>query len=81
MLDLLQIKVLEFTPLSRHENKKNIWKPPKQGTFKLNYDDVAEGNPSQVDFGGVFRNTKGEIIWIYEGNIGSATNNALNFMP
>lgn len=48
---------------------------PEQGTYKLNYDDTTKGKLGQLGFGGVFKNTKGEIIWIYEVNIGSTTNN------
>lgn len=76
MLDLLQIKVHEVTPLPRHENKHNTWWLPEQGTFKLNYDGATKGNLGPASFGGVFRNSKGDIIWIYDGNIGSSTNNS-----
>jgi len=44
-------------------------------TIKLNYDGTTKGKSSLPGFGGVFRNSKGEIIWIYEGNIVSAANN------
>lgn len=77
MLGLLQIKVNEITSFTRHDNHKDIWRPPELGTLKLNYDGTAKGNPGQVGFGGVFRNSKGEIIWIYEGNIGSTINNVV----
>jgi len=75
MLGLLQIKVNEVTSFSKHDNQKYIWRPPELGTLKLNYDGATKGNLGQAGFGGVFKNSKGEIIWIYEGNIGSTTNN------
>lgn len=75
MLDLLHIKAREVTSLPRNDNKNNTWWLVEQGTFKLNYDDETKGNQSPTDFGEVFRKCKGEIIWTYEGNIGSTTNN------
>lgn len=53
------------------------WHPPDKDILKLNYDGVAKGNPGVASFGEVFKNSKGEIIWLYAGSLGKATNNAV----
>lgn len=52
------------------------WHPPDKHILKLNYDGSAKGNLGVAGFGGVFKNSKGEIIWLYTGSLGIATNNA-----
>jgi len=50
--------------------------PPIANSFKLNFDGTAKGNPGPTGYGGVFRDQKGTIKYIYYGNIGNDTNNA-----
>jgi len=75
MLDLIQASPPTVPSLSRKRGENDKWLPLKRGTIKLNYNLMAKGKPSLAGFGGIFRNTQGEILWIYEGNIGSSTYN------
>ena len=52
-----------------------LWIPPPVGTFKLNIDGVAKGNPGPAGYGGVMRNSKGGILSLFWGSIGNNTNN------
>ena len=54
--------------------------PPNKDILKLNYDGTAKGNPGVTGVGGVFRNYKGNILWIYDGNIGKATKNTVELL-
>ena len=51
------------------------WNPPPEGTFKLNIDGAAKGNPVPAGYGGVIRNSEGTILSLFWGSIGSITNN------
>ena len=51
------------------------WLPPPEGTFKLNIDGVAKGNPSPAGYGGVIHNSGGIILSLFWGSIGSNTDN------
>lgn len=75
MLDLHLASVPKTPSNSRKRGQNDKWSPLEQGIIKLNYDGAAKGNPKLAGFGGVFRNAQGRILWIYEGNIGSSTNN------
>ena len=44
--------------------------------YKLNFDGEVKGNPRETSYGGVCRNSKGEIIQIFYGSIGFDTNNS-----
>ena len=48
---------------------------PPAGSFKLNIDGAAKGNPGPAGYGGVIRNSKGSILSLFWGSIGSNTNN------
>ena len=68
-----------FTPTIRNRVVPDTpmqWSPPPYGVFKINFDGASRGNPNQAGFGGIFRNSKGEIQNIYYGSIGWDTNNS-----
>ena len=48
---------------------------PPAGSFKLNVDGVTKGNPGPTGYGGVIRNSKGSILSLFWGSIGSNMNN------
>ena len=43
----------------------------------MNFDGASKGNPGPVGFGGIFRNSQGDIQAIYYGSIGWDTNNSV----
>lgn len=53
----------------------DIWHPPPDGCYKLNFDGASKGNPGQAGFGGAIRNHRGDLLWTYWGNVGWDTNN------
>ena len=48
---------------------------PPAGSFKLNVDGAAKGNPRPAGYGGVIRNSKGSILSLFWASIGSNMNN------
>ena len=56
-------------------SSSNSWYAPLAGSFKLNVDGAAKGNPGPNGYGGAIRNSKGDIISLFSGSIGSNTNN------
>ncbi|OIT01316.1 putative ribonuclease h protein, partial [Nicotiana attenuata] len=50
------------------------WTPPPRGSYKLNTDGEAKGNPGMGGIGGVFRNHNGNWILGYMENIPYTTN-------
>eukprot|EP00253_Pinus_taeda_P002977 PITA_02977 len=46
------------------------WHRPPVGFLKLNFDGASRGNPGLVGIGGVIRNHKGEIPYIYSRALG-----------
>lgn len=62
------------------EEKKDFWHPPMTGFLKLNIDGASKGNPGTADFGGVLRDEEGNIISIFHGHLGRATNNMAELM-
>jgi ribonuclease HI len=55
------------------------WKPPPEGSLKLNFDGASKGNPGWTGLGGVIRDSQGNIIRLYTGSLGNSTNNAAEF--
>eukprot|EP00253_Pinus_taeda_P023386 PITA_23386 len=51
------------------------WSPPAIASFKLNFDGAAKGNPGPTGYGGVIRNDRGVVQYIFYGSIGKDTNN------
>ena len=49
------------------------WHCPMTGTFKLNFDGAAKGNPAR--YGRVIRNTEGNVLNVFWGDLGETTNN------
>ena len=52
------------------------WSLPPSSFIKLNFNGASKGNPRPQCKGGVFKNSKGEILHIYTINLGHSTNNA-----
>ena len=53
----------------------HFWNAPPIGTFKLNVDGVAKGNPGPARYCGVIINSKGGILSLFWGSLGTNTNN------
>lgn len=54
--------------------------PPPKGFLKFNIDGASKGNPGKAGHGGVLRDDKGDIIFIFYGHLGKATNNMADLM-
>lgn len=60
------------------DSKQEFWHPPPLGFLKYNIDDASKGNPGNAGFRGVLRddtNDTSNIISIFHGHLGRATNN------
>ena len=66
-----------MAPLVRNGNVDSLdsWEAPPSNNFKLNFDGDSKGNLGKACFGGVFRDSHGNILYIYFGNIGWDRNN------
>jgi hypothetical protein len=60
---------------TRLRNNVEVWEPPPQHMFKLNFDGAPKGNLGLARLGGVFRNAVGESLGVYWDFIGENTNN------
>ena len=56
-------------------SNSNSWIGPPAGSFKLNVNGAAKGNLGPAGYGGTIRNSKGDILSLFYGSIGSNTNN------
>lgn len=52
------------------------WQRPPWGFLRLNFDGASKGNPDPKEFGVVFRNDQGLVLFIMVGSIRYDTNNA-----
>lgn len=59
---------------------KDFSHPSPQGFLKCNIDWASKGNPSLAGYGGVIRDEKGCILYIFHCNLGRATNNMEELM-
>ena len=57
----------------------NWYYVPPEGFIKLNFDGASKGNPGEVGFGGLFRDSQHRIKIIYETDCGYASNNEAEF--
>jgi hypothetical protein len=85
------LRILEAFHLEGGHNPKQVrwvpqlrlgernWKPPPEGSLKLNFDGASKGNPGRTGMGGVIRDSQGKIIRLYTGSLGNSTNNAAEF--
>eukprot|EP00253_Pinus_taeda_P036043 PITA_36043 len=66
---------------SKHEprTEQQGWHMPPTGFLKLNFDGASRGNPGPAGIGGVIRNHKGEILYIYSPALGEAAKNEMEF--
>ena len=65
----LNIRVLDMV------SKQESWHPPPLGFLKYNIDGASKGNPINAGFGGVLQDDTGNILSIFHGHLGRATNN------
>ena len=52
------------------------WSPPPIGFIKLNFYGASKRNLGLVGYGGIFRNSQGEILYSFVGSLGWEMNNA-----
>eukprot|EP00253_Pinus_taeda_P024910 PITA_24910 len=57
------------------EFELDFWQPPPKGFLKFNVDGASKGNPDTAGHGGVLRDDKENILFIFHGHLGKATNN------
>ena len=72
--ELLPNNSIARTPPA-HVSSPNHWQAPPAGTFKLNVDGAAKGNLGPARYGSAIINTKGDIISLFWGSIGTNMNN------
>lgn len=65
---------------SMGDPKLHFWHPPPKGFLKFNIDGASKGNLSKAGHGGVLRDDRGDIIFIFYGNLGKTTNNMAELM-
>ena len=58
----------------------DVWHPPPKGFLKFNIDGASKGNLSKAGHGGVLRDNKGDILCIFHGHLGKATNNLVELI-
>ena len=51
------------------------WCPPPSGWIKFNVDGAAKGKPGPAGIGGVLRNDKGEVLFMFSKNVGIKESN------
>lgn len=61
---------------SIHPDSAHNWSPSSHITFKLNFYGASKGNLGLAGFGGILRNSDGNILQIYYGSIGINSNNS-----
>lgn len=62
------------------DSKLDFWHPPPKGFLKFNIDGASKGNPGMTGHGGVLRDEKGSIIFMFYCHLGKATNNMAKLM-
>jgi len=83
---LNQLRLQGLTPqgldrkVLKLDSKPDFWHPPPKGFLKFNIDGASKGNPGTTGHGGVLRDEKGSIIFIFYYNLARATNNMEKLM-
>lgn len=49
--------------------KSVSWVPPLPGSLKFNVDGAARGKPGPAGIGGVLRNYKGEVLFMFSNHL------------
>lgn len=49
--------------------KIDVWSPPSFRCLKFNVDGAARGKPRLVGIGGVLRNHKGEVLFLFSKHV------------
>jgi len=62
------------------DREQDFWHPPQDGYLKFNIDGAAKGNQGLAGYGGILRDAKGSIIYIFHWHLGTATNNMAELM-
>jgi len=57
------------------DSELEFWQPPRKEFLKFNIDEASKDNPGTAGHGGVLRDEKGNILFIFHGHLGKATNN------
>ena len=52
-----------------------LWSSPPLGMFKVNVDGAPRGKPGSAQNGGVLRNSKGEVIFMFSKFVGVCDSN------
>ncbi|XP_057865263.2 uncharacterized protein LOC131072959 [Cryptomeria japonica] len=66
--------------LGKGKRETCVWKPPKNGWFKLNFDGASKGNPGQAGIGCCLHNLDGTEVALRAKLVGIETNNRAEFM-
>lgn len=62
------------------DSELDFWHPPPKGFLKFNIDGASKGNSGTAGHGRVLRDEKGNILFIFHGHLGKATNNMAEIM-
>ena len=57
------------------DRKVVCWRPPPSSWLKFNVDGAAKGKLGPADIGGVLRNGKGEVLFMFSKNVGIKESN------
>jgi len=57
------------------DSEHDFWHPLPKGFLKLNIDGSSKGNPGTTGHSEVLRDERGNILFIFYGHLGRATNN------
>ena len=52
-----------------------LWSPPSPGVFKFNVDGATRGKQGLAGIGGVLRNSKGEVLFMFSKRVGVCDSN------
>eukprot|EP00253_Pinus_taeda_P034699 PITA_34699 len=85
-LILKQIKEMGLVPqclikkVSTIDTELDFWHLPPKGFLKFKVDGASKGNSGTASYGGVLRDDKGNILFIFDDHLGKATNNMAEIM-
>jgi len=83
---LCQLGLQTFIPQSLggknlfRDSELDFWQPAPKGFLKFNIDRASKGNLGTSGHGEVLRDEKGNILFIFHGHLGKATNNMVEIL-